>query len=142
MRDVPRDGFFRGLKDIQPGDLVELEVPGRTDQYAVTKIQVVKRENTEVLNQTATATLTLVTCFPFYLVGSAPDRYIVTASIRNSGRPEFTTFSAKFGPDRQEHNGTTSPHKSILALESQLGCGPPRAQFFVTRKPVLKLSKT
>ena len=82
-----RDGFFRGLKDIQPGDLVELELPGRTAQYAVTKIEVVKPENVEVLNQTTTATLTLVTCFPFYFVGSAPERYIVTASIRNSRRP-------------------------------------------------------
>ena len=100
-----RDGFFRGLKDIQPGDLVELELPRRTDQYAVTKIQVVKPENIEVLNQTSRATLTLVTCFPFYFVGSAPDRYIVTASIRNSSRPESTTFSAKFAPDRQEHSG-------------------------------------
>jgi sortase A len=99
-----RDGFFRGLKDMQPGDLVELELPVRTDQYAVTTIQVVKPENTEVLNQTATATLTLVTCFPFYFVGSAPERYIVTASLKNSSRPEFATFSAKFGPDRQEHS--------------------------------------
>lgn len=99
-----RDGFFRGLKDIQIGDLVELELSGRTEQYAVTKIQVVKPENTEVLNQTATATLTLVTCFPFYFVGNAPDRYIVTASIKNSSRPEFTTFSSKFGPDRLEHS--------------------------------------
>ena len=99
-----RDGFFRGLKDIQPGELVELELPGRTDQYAVTKIQVVKPENIEVLNQTSTATLTLVTCFPFYFVGSAPDRYVVTASIRNSSRPEPTTFSAKFAADRQEQS--------------------------------------
>jgi sortase A len=99
-----RDGFFRGLKDIQPGDLVELELSGRTDQYSVTKIHVVKPENIEVLSQTATATLTLVTCFPFYFVGSAPDRYIVTASIRNSSRPELTTFSAKLAPDRQEHS--------------------------------------
>lgn len=82
-----RDGFFRGLKDIQPGDLVELELPGKTDQYAVTKIEVVKPENLEVLKQTGTATLTLVTCFPFYFVGSAPERYIVTASIWNSSRP-------------------------------------------------------
>lgn len=99
-----RDGFLRGLKDIEPGDLVELELPGRTDQYAVTKIQVVKPENIEVLSHTATATLTLVTCFPFYFVGSAPDRYIVTASIRNSRRPELTTFSAKLAPDRQVHS--------------------------------------
>ena len=82
-----RDGFFRGLKDIQPGDVVALELPGRTDEYAVMQIQVVKPENTDVLEPTPTATLTLVTCYPFYFVGSAPERYIVTASIRNSGRP-------------------------------------------------------
>ena len=99
-----RDGFFRGLKDIQPGDLVELELPGRTDQYVVARIQVVKPDDIEVLNQTATASLTLVTCFPFYFVGSAPDRYIVTASIRNSSRPELTTSAAKSGPNRQEHS--------------------------------------
>jgi sortase A len=99
-----RDGFFRGLKDIRVGDLVELELPGRTNQYVVTKIQVVKPENIQVLRQTPTATLTLVTCFPFYFVGSAPDRYIVTASIRNSSRPELTTSPAKLGPDRQEHS--------------------------------------
>lgn len=99
-----RDGFFRGLKDIRLGDLVELESPGRTDQYAVTRIQVVKPENIEVLQQTPTATLTLVTCFPFYFVGSAPERYIVTVSLTNSSRPESTAFSAKFAPDRQEHS--------------------------------------
>jgi sortase A len=82
-----RDGFFRGLKDIQPGDAVQLELPGRTDTYEVTQVQVVKPENANVLDPTPTATLTLVTCYPFYFVGSAPERYIVTAMIRNSGRP-------------------------------------------------------
>jgi sortase A len=82
-----RDGFFRGLKDIQPGDAVELELPGRTDTYVVTQIQVVKPENTTVLEPSPTATLTLVTCFPFYFVGSAPERYVVTTSVRNSSRP-------------------------------------------------------
>jgi sortase A len=82
-----RDGFFRALKDIQPGDIVVLELPERTDEYAVIQIQVVKPENANVLDPTSTATLTLVTCYPFYFVGSAPERYIVTASIRNSSRP-------------------------------------------------------
>jgi sortase A len=74
-----RDGFFRGLKDIVPGDTVELDLGGRTEQYVVKQIQIVKPEDTSVLNRTATSTLTLVTCFPFYYVGSAPQRYIVTA---------------------------------------------------------------
>jgi sortase A len=81
-----RDGFFRGLKDIAPGDVVELEVGGRTEQYVVKQIQIVKPEDTSVLSPTSTTTLTLVTCFPFYYLGSAPQRYIVTAVIQDSGQ--------------------------------------------------------
>lgn len=80
-----RDGFFRGLKDIGPGDTIELELGGRTERYVVKQIQIVKPEDTTVLNRTSTPTLTLVTCFPFYYVGSAPQRYIVTA-VQDSSR--------------------------------------------------------
>jgi sortase A len=83
-----RDGFFRGLKDIGPGDIVELEVAGSGRQYVVTRIQIVKPEDTSVLSPTPTPTLTLVTCFPFYYVGSAPQRYIVTAAIQDSSHRE------------------------------------------------------
>ncbi len=83
-----RDGFFRGLKDIASGDIVELEVAGGRKQYVVTRIQIVKPEDTSVLSATSTPTLTLVTCFPFYYVGSAPQRYIVTAVIQDSSQRE------------------------------------------------------
>ena len=81
-----RDGFFRGLKDVVPGDTVELDLGGRAEQYVVKQIQIVNPEDTAVLNRTATPTLTLVTCFPFYYVGSAPQRYIVTAVQDSSQR--------------------------------------------------------
>lgn len=83
-----RDGFFRGLQDIAKGDFIEVEYghPGHTDQYVVNQIQIVKPEDTYVLDPTSTPTLTLVTCFPFYYVGSAPERFIVTASITNSAQ--------------------------------------------------------
>jgi sortase A len=81
-----RDGFFRGLKNIVPGDTIELDLGGRTEQYVVRQIQIVKPEDTGVLNRTSTPTLTLVTCFPFYYVGSAPQRYIVTAVQDSSQR--------------------------------------------------------
>jgi len=77
-----RDGFFRGLKDIGAGDVIELEIPGRVEQYVVRQIQVVNPEDTFVLNPTPTPVLTLVTCFPFYYVGSAPQRFIVQASLQ------------------------------------------------------------
>jgi sortase A len=83
-----RDGFFRGLKDIAPGDIVELERAGSTKQYVVKQIQIVRPEDTFVLGSTSTPTLTLVTCFPFYYVGSAPQRYIVTAAIQDSSQRE------------------------------------------------------
>jgi len=74
-----RDGFFRGLQSIAPGDVLELVRPGHSDRYVVSQIRIVTPEDTSVLNPTAVPTLTLVTCFPFYFVGHAPKRYIVTA---------------------------------------------------------------
>ena len=83
-----RDGFFRGLKDIQRGDAVELVLSDRTKKYVVDQTQVVTPDDVEVLAPTAAPTLTLVTCFPFYYVGSAPKRFIVTASMKNSSHPD------------------------------------------------------
>jgi sortase A len=78
-----RDGFFRGLKDIGPGDIIELQRPRGEDRYVVSQIQIVSPEDTYVLDATPRRTVTLVTCFPFYYVGSAPQRYVVTALIEN-----------------------------------------------------------
>jgi len=75
-----RDGFFRGLKDIASGDTIELELPGRVEQYRVSGITIVKPEDVSVLEPTPEPTLTLVTCYPFYFVGSAPERFIVKAT--------------------------------------------------------------
>jgi sortase A len=86
-----RDGFFRGLKDIELGDTIELQLPGGTDRYGVSQIQVVAPEDTYVLRPQSEPTLTLVTCYPFYYVGSAPKRYVVTAaSIENSSERNQT----------------------------------------------------
>lgn len=79
-----RDGFFRGLKDLERGDIVELNRPGRLDRYIISQIRIVKPDDVSVLSPTPQRTLTLVTCFPFYYIGSAPERYIVTASIKSS----------------------------------------------------------
>jgi len=86
-----RDGFFRGLKDIGPGDTLELMLPHRTDRYHVTNIMITNPDDVSVLQPSSTASLTLVTCYPFYFVGSAPQRYIVHASFEEpsllSGEP-------------------------------------------------------
>jgi sortase A len=82
-----RDGFFRGLKDIGTGDMVEVIRPGTTDQYVIDQLRVVQPSDVSVLAATDSPTLTLVTCFPFYYVGNAPKRYIVTAHYQASTEP-------------------------------------------------------
>jgi sortase A len=74
-----RDGFFRKLKDIGPGDQIELQTLSGDDTFIVEKITIVLPEQVEVLRQCEEDVITLVTCYPFYFVGSAPKRYIVRA---------------------------------------------------------------
>jgi sortase A len=75
-----RDGFFRVLKDVGPGDAIELASPRRLDTYIVDRIVLVRPDDISVLQPRPVSSLTLVTCYPFYYVGSAPERYIVQAS--------------------------------------------------------------
>jgi sortase A len=84
-----RDGFFRGLQNLAPGDVVELAWPEHSDRYAVSQIRIVTPDDISVLNPTVIPTLTLVTCFPFYFVGHAPKRYIVTALLESSHESSF-----------------------------------------------------
>lgn len=79
-----RDGFFRVLKDVGRGDIVELETIDRIDLYRVDDVVIVKPDDVRVLSPAPSPTLSLVTCYPFYFIGSAPQRYIVMASLERS----------------------------------------------------------
>jgi sortase A len=74
-----RDGFFRGLKDIVTGDAIEMDTLDETNAYRVERTWVVTPDDVSVLDPTPAPALTLVTCYPFYYVGSAPQRFIVRA---------------------------------------------------------------
>jgi sortase A len=74
-----RDGFFRGLKDIAVGDEIALEHGNGVVNYSVTELFVVDPDAVHVLEPTQETTLTLITCYPFYFVGHAPQRFIVRA---------------------------------------------------------------
>jgi sortase A len=74
-----RDGFFRVLKDIMPGDRIEIDTLDRKDVYRVVQTWIVDPTDMSVLDPTPSASLTLVTCYPFYFVGAAPQRFIVRA---------------------------------------------------------------
>jgi sortase A len=72
-----RDGFFRVLKDIAPGQKIEIETKNRLHTYRVVSTEVVDSTDLRPLADTADPTITLVTCYPFYFLGHAPRRFIV-----------------------------------------------------------------
>ena len=82
-----RDGYFRVLKDAKVGDPVYLEGRDRTAAYRIVRTQIVQPHDVHVLAPTAVPTITLVTCYPFYFVGSAPQRFIVHAQTVDSAEP-------------------------------------------------------
>jgi sortase A len=74
-----RDTFFRGLRNIHKDDEITLTTLHGSYRYRVDSTQVVEPEDIGVLSATANDILTLVTCYPFYFVGPAPQRFIVRA---------------------------------------------------------------
>lgn len=74
-----RDSFFRGLKDIELGDVILVQSAHGVEKYAVSELNIVPKDDVSVLAPVDQKTLTLVTCYPFYHVGAAPKRFIVTA---------------------------------------------------------------
>jgi sortase A len=100
-----RDGFFRGLKDVHPGDTIDLYTEMGNSRYVVDEIVIVPPEDVSVLAPRSKPALTLVTCYPFYFVGSAPLRYIVRAiitdpdNLANPGQPRSLA---------EEHGGQES----------------------------------
>jgi sortase A len=72
-----RDGFFRGLQNVQVGDEMSFASLDGLARYQIDAIEIVEPSAVEVLDPTEEASITLVTCYPFYFVGSAPKRYIV-----------------------------------------------------------------
>jgi len=74
-----RDGYFRGLKDIVVGDVIEMETLTGGSNYTITETWIVEPPDVWVLEPTETTSITLVTCYPFYYSGSAPQRFIVRA---------------------------------------------------------------
>jgi len=74
-----RDSFFRALKDIKVGDIMELQSATDRQRFQVSEIIITDPLDLSVLDATIEPTLTLITCYPFYYVGFAPDRFIVRA---------------------------------------------------------------
>lgn len=75
-----RDGLFRPLKDIKVGDDIRFRTSRDEFRYRVTGTAIVKPDDISVLEPREAASLTLITCYPFSFVGTAPTRFIIHAS--------------------------------------------------------------
>ena len=76
-----RDTVFRQLRNIKVGDEVVVETHQAAYHYRVSDTQIILPTNTKCLMPTPSAELHLITCYPFYFVGNAPKRFVVTAPL-------------------------------------------------------------
>ena len=74
-----RDGFFRGLQNVKIGEPITINANGEVLSYRISDISIVDPANIDTLLPQQNEVVTLVTCYPFYFVGNAPQRYVVQA---------------------------------------------------------------
>jgi sortase A len=74
-----RDTIFRPLQKIKTGDEIDLRTATGVVQYRVRSTAIVGPSDVRVLESRGRNELTLVTCYPFYYVGNAPERFVVRA---------------------------------------------------------------
>ncbi len=80
-----RDTFFRHIYELKKGDEVVVQRNGKTFRYAVQSKRVVEPTDLSVVNKTDDSRLTLITCYPTYYIGPAPQRLVVVSKLVESG---------------------------------------------------------
>ncbi|HEY7406377.1 MAG TPA: class D sortase [Candidatus Angelobacter sp.] len=86
-----RDTFFRHIYELVKGDQIQVRRNGRVFTYEVTGKRIVEPDDVSVLKQTAGQRLTLITCYPTYYIGPAPQRLVVFSKLIDSsdyGQPK------------------------------------------------------
>lgn len=76
-----RDTHFRFLKDVKVGDTFDVDQDAMHLTFRISMIRIVTPADRALLAPTAEKTVTLVTCYPFYVVGRADRRMIVRAEL-------------------------------------------------------------
>ncbi len=79
-----RDGFFRQLGEIGEGDTIVVQTLTGKHRYTVEETTIVDPDAVHVMAATEEPVLTLITCYPFYFVGPAPQRFVVRAVLEQS----------------------------------------------------------
>jgi sortase A len=94
-----RDTFFRHIYELNKGDQILVRRGGKSYQYLVERKFVVKPSDVSVLKPTSDARLTLVTCYPTYYVGPAPERLVVTAKLATAADSTASAAAAHTGTE-------------------------------------------
>jgi sortase A len=74
-----RDTFFLPLKDIRTNDEIRIQTAAGISRYHVDWVRIVAPDDTNVLGPAPRNSITLITCYPFHLIGAAPERFVVHA---------------------------------------------------------------
>jgi sortase A len=104
-----RDTFFRPLAGIRHDDVITFSTAHDQFEYVVKEMKIVEPEDVEVLDPTSTATLTLITCYPFDYIGAAPQRFVVRAERRDPGSSQKSAGSGRL----LESQSLTDPSRAL-----------------------------
>jgi len=108
-----RDTFFRSLRNIHQGDEITFTTPAGPREYEVESTEIVDPTDISVAGETASPTLTLITCYPFYFVGHAPKRFIVKARDMDAENSTARkTSSEEQAPSRIASSHLQTPEES------------------------------
>lgn len=81
-----RDTFFRHIYELTKGDHIEVRRNGHVFTYQVTGKRIVEPEDVSVIKPTKDPQLTLITCYPTYYIGPAPQRLVVFSKLVDSSQ--------------------------------------------------------
>jgi sortase A len=76
-----RDTVFTRLGKLKVGDRFVARTSAGTFTYKIRRIRIVHKDDRTVIVSTDHAVLTVSTCYPFYFIGAAPDRYVLIADL-------------------------------------------------------------
>jgi sortase A len=131
-----RDTFFRKLRDINPDDEIRIVTKEGVFRYYVQRTSIVMPRDVWVLNQTDYPALTLITCYPFTYIGSAPQRFIVRAALQSSNAADISAIQ-KITPAR-----TVTPRARSAARTNGVAAASAKSRSSVVKKSLSTSKKT
>ena len=90
-----RDTFFRHIHELKQGDYILVQRAGRQFRYQVTGKKVIQPDDLAVIQPTPDTQLTLLTCYPTYYIGPAPQRLVVFSKLVEVSRNDEPATLAK-----------------------------------------------